>query len=36
MATDRGGNGVAVIADGYWPAKQGARSAQDRLGYQRR
>jgi isoquinoline 1-oxidoreductase beta subunit len=23
VATDRGGRGVAVIADGYWPAKQG-------------
>lgn len=23
VATDRGGSGVAVIADGYWPAKQG-------------
>jgi isoquinoline 1-oxidoreductase beta subunit len=23
IATDRGGRGVAVIADGYWPAKQG-------------
>ncbi|MFC3110545.1 molybdopterin cofactor-binding domain-containing protein [Undibacterium arcticum] len=23
VATDRGGKGVAVIADGYWPAKQG-------------
>lgn len=22
VATDRGGSGVAVIADGYWPAKQ--------------
>jgi isoquinoline 1-oxidoreductase beta subunit len=26
VATDRGGRGVAVIADGYWPAKQ-AREA---------
>jgi len=26
IATDRGGTGVAVIADGYWPAKQ-ARDA---------
>ena len=23
VPTDRGGSGVAVIADGYWPAKQG-------------
>jgi isoquinoline 1-oxidoreductase beta subunit len=23
VLTDRGGSGVAVIADGYWPAKQG-------------
>ena len=23
VKTDRGGSGVAVIADGYWPAKQG-------------
>ncbi len=23
VATDRGGRGVAVIGDGYWPAKQG-------------
>ena len=23
VATDRGGRGLAVIADGYWPAKQG-------------
>ncbi|MES2264459.1 MAG: xanthine dehydrogenase family protein molybdopterin-binding subunit [Pseudomonadota bacterium] len=23
VATDRGGRGVVVIADGYWPAKQG-------------
>ncbi|UGQ44574.1 xanthine dehydrogenase family protein molybdopterin-binding subunit [Massilia endophytica] len=23
VPTDRGGNGLAVIADGYWPAKQG-------------
>ncbi|MBJ7312801.1 xanthine dehydrogenase family protein molybdopterin-binding subunit [Rugamonas sp. CCM 8940] len=23
VATDRGGSGLAVIADGYWPAKQG-------------
>ena len=23
VATDRGGSGVVVIADGYWPAKQG-------------
>ncbi|QGZ41063.1 isoquinoline 1-oxidoreductase beta subunit [Pseudoduganella flava] len=23
VETDRGGSGVAVIADGYWPAKQG-------------
>ncbi len=23
VQTDRGGSGVAVIADGYWPAKQG-------------
>ncbi|NEX61243.1 xanthine dehydrogenase family protein molybdopterin-binding subunit [Noviherbaspirillum galbum] len=23
VATDRGGSGIAVIADGYWPAKQG-------------
>jgi isoquinoline 1-oxidoreductase beta subunit len=23
VATDRGGKGLAVIADGYWPAKQG-------------
>jgi isoquinoline 1-oxidoreductase beta subunit len=23
VATDRGGSGVVVVADGYWPAKQG-------------
>ena len=23
VATDRGGSGVAIVADGYWPAKQG-------------
>ncbi|WP_317204517.1 xanthine dehydrogenase family protein molybdopterin-binding subunit [Janthinobacterium sp.] len=28
VATDRGGSGVAVIADGYWPAKQGRDALQ--------
>ncbi|MBA5639873.1 xanthine dehydrogenase family protein molybdopterin-binding subunit [Duganella sp. LX20W] len=28
VPTDRGGSGVAVIADGYWPAKQGRDALQ--------
>lgn len=28
VATDRGGQGVAVIANGYWPAKQGRDALQ--------
>jgi isoquinoline 1-oxidoreductase beta subunit len=28
MPTDRGGSGVAVIANGYWPAKQGREALQ--------
>ncbi|MES2071604.1 MAG: xanthine dehydrogenase family protein molybdopterin-binding subunit [Pseudomonadota bacterium] len=28
VATDRGGQGVVVIADGYWPAKQGREALQ--------
>jgi isoquinoline 1-oxidoreductase beta subunit len=28
VPTDRGGSGLAVIADGYWPAKQGREALQ--------
>ncbi|HXD07702.1 MAG TPA: molybdopterin cofactor-binding domain-containing protein, partial [Burkholderiaceae bacterium] len=28
VPTDRGGSGIAVIADGYWPAKQGRDALQ--------
>ena len=28
---DRGGQGVAVVATGYWAANRGARGATDRL-----
>ncbi|MGV8826002.1 molybdopterin cofactor-binding domain-containing protein [Methylibium petroleiphilum] len=28
VSTDRGGTGLAVIADGYWPAKQGREALQ--------